>query len=87
MIRKNANTIKLITLIIVGVVVGGVIAELTRGARYFEWLSFGREFGISTDAPFYLDLGILKLKFAVMFNVTIAGILGIFVAIFAYRRI
>jgi len=87
MIRKNGNALKLVILIIVGVVVGGVIAELTRGARYFEWLSFGREFGISTDAPFYLDLGILRLKFAIMFNITIAGIIGIIVAIFAYRKI
>ena len=87
MIRKNGNSLKLIILIIVGVVVGGVISELTRGARYFEWLSFGREFGISTDAPFYLDLGILKLKFAIMFNITIAGIIGIVVAILAYRKI
>ena len=87
MIRKNGNSLKLLILIIVGVVVGGVIAELTRGARYFEWLSFGREFGISTDAPFYLDLGILKLKFALMFNITIAGIIGIIVSIFAYRKI
>jgi len=87
MIRKRGNALQLIILIIAGIVIGAVVAELTRGARYFEWLSFGREFGISTDAPFYIDLGIIRLKFAIMFNITVAGIIGIVAGIFVFRKI
>lgn len=86
MVKRSRSTIKLTLLIIFGAVIGSVVAELARGSQYFDWLSFGRHFGISTENPFSLNLGILSLKFGLMFDITISTIISIITAIFVYKR-
>jgi len=84
--RKSSDLWRLIIFIIIGIVAGSVLSELARGAQYFEWLSFGKEFGISTDSPLFVDIGLLRFKLAIMFNITVGGILGIIFAIFTYNK-
>lgn len=87
MVKRGRSVLVLIFLIAFGAVIGSILSELAKGSQYFDWLSFGRQFGISTDNPFTLNLGILSLKFGLMFNITISSIIGVIISIFVYRRI
>ena len=75
----------LVILILAGIVIGGFIGELTSGISGLSWLSYGQTFGLST--PLVLDLGILVITFGLTIKITIAGILGILIAILIYHFI
>ena len=77
------NNWALVLLIIVGVVLGGLIGKLCAGVPAFSWLSYGQSFGFVN--PMVLDLGILVLTFGFTVDITVAGILGIVIAIIIYR--
>lgn len=83
---KNKNAWICILFILAGLVIGGLIGQLTEGVDFLWWLSYGQEFGLSLDAPLTLDLGIIKLTFAMMFKINIASILGVIISIFIYRK-
>ena len=73
-----------IIFILAGLVIGGLIGELTSGVDFLWWLSYGQEFGLSE--PLKLDLGVISLQFAVMFKINIASILGVIISMFIYRK-
>ena len=73
------NNWALVLLILVGVVLGGLIGKLCAGVPALSWLSFG------FVNPMVLDLGILVLTFGFTVDITVAGILGIVIAIIIYR--
>mgnify|MGYP003470356120 CR=1 FL=1 len=81
---KEKNSFILIIFILCGLVIGGLIGELTQGVSWLSFLSYGQTFGIST--PVTLDLGVLQLTLGLVFKINIAGILGIILAIFIYRK-
>ena len=81
---KEKNSFILIIFILCGLVIGGLIGELTQGVSWLSFLSYGQTFGIST--PVTLDLGVLQLTLGLIFKINIAGILGIILAIFIYRK-
>lgn len=85
MATKEKNAIVLIIFILCGVVIGGLLGELTRGVSWLSWLSYGKSFGFST--PFTLDLGVLQLTLGLMIKINIASIIGILLSIFAYRKV
>lgn len=70
--------------ILVGLVIGGLIGNLTSGIDFLWWLSYGQEFGLSS--PLILDLGVIKLTFAIMFKINIASIVGVIISMFIYRK-
>jgi len=72
------NNWALVLLILVGVVLGGLIGKLCAGVPALSWLSYGVN-------PMVLDLGILVLTFGFTVDITVAGILGIVIAIIIYR--
>ena len=74
------NNWALVLLILVGVVLGGLIGKLCAGVPAF---SYGQSFGFVN--PMVLDLGILVLTFGFTVDITVAGILGIVIAIIIYR--
>lgn len=77
------NNWALLLMILAGVVLGGFIGQLASGVSVLSWLNYGQTFGLSS--PIVLDLGILVLTFALTIKITIAGILGIVIAIIIYR--
>ena len=83
---KNKNTWICILFILAGLVIGGLIGQLTSGVDFLWWLSYGQEFGLSANSPLVLDLGIAKVTFALMFKINIASILGVIISIFIYRK-
>lgn len=82
-ISKSKNAWALLLLVLAGVVLGGFIGELTQNIGALSWLSYGKTFGL--DAPVILNLGIVVLTFALQIKITIAGIIGILLAILIYK--
>jgi hypothetical protein len=77
------NNWALLLMVLAGVVLGGFIGQLASGVSALSWLDYGQTFGLSQ--PLVLDLGILVLTFALTIKITIAGIIGIVLAIIIYR--
>ena len=73
----------LLLLVLEGIVLGGFIGELTSNISFLSWLNYGQSFGLSD--PLVLNLGILVLTFGLKIKITIAGIIGILIAILIYR--
>ena len=76
---SGKNNWALVLLILVGVVLGGLIGKLCAGVPALSWLSYGQSFG------FVNPMGILVLTFGFTVDITVAGILGIVIAIIIYR--
>ncbi len=70
-----------VLLIMAGIVIGGFIGSLFPST----WLNYGQSFGLTQ--PLVLDLGILSITFGLSLRLTIAGIIGIALAIIIYRLI
>lgn len=75
----------LIIFIFAGLVIGGLLGDLTKGISGMNWLAYGKSFGLSE--PLKLDLNIVKLTFAFMININIASIIGMAIGIFIYRKV
>ena len=80
--RSSQNIWILVLLMLAGVVLGGFIAKLVGGVSALSWLAY---FGLSS--PLMLDLGVLTLQFGLTIRFTIAGIIGIILAFFIYRKL
>lgn len=71
----------LILLIIAGIVVGGLIGEMSNN----KWLNYGQKFGLTS--PVNIDFKILSITFGFLINVNVASIIGILLAILIYLKI
>lgn len=84
-ISKEKNGLILVVFILCGIVIGGLIGELTKGVSWLSWLSYGQSFGIAS--PFTLNLGIIQLTLGLMIKINIASIVGIIIAIIIHRKL
>ena len=82
---KSKNTWVLIIFICAGLVIGGLIGQLSAQVDWLSWLAFGQEFGLSQ--PLVLDLNFLKITFGFTININMASIIGMAIALFIYRWI
>lgn len=71
-----------VLILLVGTVLGSLIARLTKEIGFLSWLSFGDTFGVS---PFTVDLGVAQFTFGMTFDLTIAAILGLIIAMVVCR--
>ena len=78
---RNKNFWILLLLLLLG----GFIGNLTAGIPMLSWLSFGQSFGITP--PINLDLGILVITFGMSIKITMASIIGIVIALLVFRWI
>jgi len=84
------NSWALLLLILAGVVLGGFICYLAQDVSFLSWLNYGQEFGIgdSTNKGIVrLNLGIMIISFGLSIKITIAGIIGVILAIIIYRKL
>ena len=87
-ISKYKNGWLLLLFIMIGIVIGGLISEVTAGVSGLSWLSYGNTFCINSNGnPLVLDLGILVITFALQIKITVASIIGVIAAIVIYRFI
>lgn len=85
MAAKDKNAWILILFIFAGLVIGGLLGELTTQVSWLSWLGYSQSFGL--DSPIVLDLNVIKLTFACMIKINIASIIGLGIAIFIYRKV
>jgi len=72
-------------MILSGIVLGGFIGEMAEGIPFLSWLNFGESFGLKD--PLVLNLGILVITFGLTIRITMASIIGVIIAVLAYRFI
>ena len=85
MATREKNVWILIIFLLSGLVIGGLLGEIATKVSWLEWLGYGQRFGISS--PIVLDLKVITLTFGLMFDINIASIVGIVIAIFIYRKV
>ncbi len=76
----------LLVLLLSGVVIGGLAAELCRGIPWLSWLSYGRELGIDTANPLLLDLLIVRVRLGIIFRLNVAELLGLFTSLIIFKK-
>lgn len=81
---KGKNTWICIIFLLSGLVIGGLIGELTSGIDFLWWLSYGQEFGIAE--PITLNLNVVRLTFGVVFKINVASILGVIISMLIYKK-
>lgn len=72
-------------LILIGVVLGTMVAQLTADISYMSWLSFGLDFG--TKSPVVVDLGLFSITFGIRITITVASIIFVALSIWLGRLI
>lgn len=85
MATREKNIWVLILFILSGLVIGGLLGKLASGVPWLWWLSYAQEFGLKN--PLVLDLSVIKLTFGLMFEINIASIIGMLMAVFIYKKI
>ena len=85
MATKGKNTWILLIFIFAGVVIGGLIGEITSNIEGLWWLSYGDEFGLAS--PIVLDLSVIKLTIGAMLKVNIASVIGVAIALVVYKKV
>ncbi|MEA4816600.1 hypothetical protein SDC9_155147 [bioreactor metagenome] len=83
--RSDRSIWSFVLIMLAGVVVGGFIGELLGGFSFLSWLRYGQTFGLTS--PLTLDMGILCFQFALSIKFSIAGIIGIIIAVLIYKNI
>ena len=84
MVTKDRTVWILLIFILCGLVIGGLLGELSKNIEWLWWLGYGEEFGLT--APLVLDLSVIKLSFSFTVKISIASIIGMILAIFIYRK-
>ena len=82
---KVKKTVLLIFLLLSGMVLGALLATVCQGVPGLSWLAFSREVGISPDAPFVLNLSMLRFSFGLAFHFYVAQIITVGLAIVLYN--
>lgn len=85
MATRNKSVWILVLFILSGLVIGGLLGQLAGQVDFLWWLSYGQSFGL--HAPIVLDLSIVEVTFGLMFEINIASILGLIIAILIYRKV
>lgn len=84
---SSKNPWVLLLLLLAGIVLGGFLGTLTQNVPGLSWLSYGQEFGLASENPIVLNLGIIVITFALSIKITISSIIGLIIAAIAYRFI
>jgi hypothetical protein len=82
---KYRNFWILLIMLLAGIVLGGFMGQLAEGIPWLQWLNYGQTFGL--DTPLVIDFGIMVITFGLTIKITMAGIIGIAVALIIYRYI
>ena len=84
---KEKNIWILIIFILSGLVIGGLLGQYAANISWLNWMAYGQTFGIGqTNQPVVLNLSVLQISFALVFNINIASIIGMTIAIIIYRK-
>ncbi len=84
--KGNSQSVgTLLLLMLAGIVLGGFFAQLAVHSPTLGWLAYGKNIGLTE--PLVLDMGVFTLQLGFSIRFTVAGIFGILLACFVYRRL
>ena len=72
--------------ILAGIVLGAMLASVCRDVSFLRWLAYSQSIGFNADAPFVLDLSVIKLTFGFSMGISVAQIFTIAGAIALYNK-
>ena len=81
----NKNKFVFVIILISGLILGSFIGSTLGNIPYLNWLNYGKVVGLTT--PFVLDLSIFTMQFGFTLNFSIAGIIGMVIAIILYKKL
>ena len=82
---KLKKTLIFIFFILMGIILGSLVASLCSDIPFLSWLSFGKSIGIYADKPFVLDLAVAKISFGFEMGINVAQIIFIMLSLLAYH--
>ncbi len=85
MIAVRTKTVFTFFLVLVGIVIGTLVASVTANVPALGWLAWSLTFGL--ENPVILDLSVVKLTFGLNVNLSVAVILCVLVSIIVGRYI
>ena len=85
MATKEKNIWVFLIFILSGIVVGGLLGVLAEKISWLWWLSYGEQFGFTN--PVTLDLSVIKFTFGLWIKIIVSSIIGMFIAVFIYRKV
>ena len=84
----RTRTIFSFFLVLVGIVVGSLLANVTAAVPALGWLAYALSFGL--ESPVVLDLSVIRLTFGLSVNLSVAVILCIIISLvvgnFFYKK-
>ena len=83
---KLKRNLLLLFFVLAGIVVGAMLAAVCKNVPFLSWLSYYQSIGFNADAPFVLDLSVLRLTFGFSMVISVAQIITIALAIFLYNK-
>lgn len=84
MLRKGKSGWLLLFMLVLGSFIGSLLGQALGGVA--PWLNLAsRSYGISP--PFVLNLDMMSLTFGFTFRLTVAGLLGLAIALVVYKRL
>ncbi len=84
-VNKAAKVGILLLCMLSGLTIGNFIGELCSKLPYFQWINYSQVFGFND--PFQVDLGAIIFAFQIQFKITLAGILGMILGVFVYKKL
>lgn len=85
MATRDKNIWVLMLFILSGLVIGGLLGNLAGQVDFLWWLGYGESFGLTE--PLELNLSILQISFGFVFQINVASIIGLLVAMLIYKKI
>jgi hypothetical protein len=75
----RAKSIYSMFLVLIGIVVGTLVAKVTASVSALGWLSYALTFGL--ESPVVLDLSVIRLTFGLSVDLSIAVILCVVISL------
>ena len=80
------KTLIFIFFLISGILLGSLVATLCRDVPALSWLGFSQAVGLSAGSPMVIDLSVITVTFGFRVGISVAQVLCIAAALFAYKR-
>lgn len=75
----RAKSIFSMFLVLIGIVIGTLVAKVTASVSALGWLSYSLTFGL--ESPVVLDLSVIRLTFGLSVDLSIAVILCVIISL------
>lgn len=80
----NKSNITFALTIISGIIIGGFIGDVLARIPFLGWLDYGKSIGLTS--PLFVDLSFLTFTFGFTIDLTIAGVIGMVIAMLIYKK-